>query len=311
MTDLPEGAKFEAVARKIDPGGRLVRVWDLKGGVSARTTALEIALGSGGTRRVIVRQPGPVDRQQNPNAAADEFRLLPGLLSVGIPVSRPCLLDSSGEIFLFPYLVLEYVEGATEFAPSNLDDFLAQFVLNLCRIHALDGSTLDLSFLPGQEELLAEKFSRRPARVDDSLEEGRIRAVMEAVWPLPARNRTVLLHGDYWPGNILWQDGRLKAVIDWSDAWVGDPLSDLASSRLEILWAFGLDAMQDFTKRYQALMGLDCTHLPYWDLYAALRPAFKIAEWAGDPWVEKKMRDGHRVFVAQAFEKVAGLRAGR
>ena len=28
-------------------------------------------------------------------------------------------------------------------------------------------------------------------------------------------NRPVLLHGDFWPGNILWRDGRLVAVIDW------------------------------------------------------------------------------------------------
>src|SRR5438067_5191571 len=30
-----------------------------------------------------------------------------------------------------------------------------------------------------------------------------------------ARNERVLLHGDFWPGDTLWRDGRLVAVIDW------------------------------------------------------------------------------------------------
>ena len=49
---------------------------------------------------------------------------------------------------------------------------------------------------------------------------------------------------------------------------------------------------------------LDFTNLPYWDLCAALRPAFKIAEWAGDAATEAKMRQGHKLFVIQAFEKL-------
>ena len=32
-----------------------------------------------------------------------------------------------------------------------------------------------------------------------------------------------LLHGDYWPGNVLWQQGRLAAVLDWEDAALGGP----------------------------------------------------------------------------------------
>lgn len=135
---------------------------------------------------------------------------------------------------------------------------------------------------------------------------------MEPVWPLSQTNEPVLLHGDHWPGNILWRDGRIAAVIDWEDAALGDPLDDVAISRLEILWAFGIEAMQDFTARYRAMTAVDFVNLPYWDLYAALRPASKIAEWAeGWPeWgrtdiTEATMREGHRRFIAQAVEKLS------
>jgi hypothetical protein len=49
---------------------------------------------------------------------------------------------------------------------------------------------------------------------------------------------------------------------------------------------------------------IDFTHLPYWDLCAALRPTSKIAEWAAASGIsEKTMREGHRWFITQAFEK--------
>lgn len=45
----------------------------------------------------------------------------------------------------------------------------------------------------------------------------------------------------------MWRDGQLAAVIDWEDAQLGDPLADVANARLEILWAFGIEAMLRFS----------------------------------------------------------------
>jgi aminoglycoside phosphotransferase (APT) family kinase protein len=147
----------------------------------------------------------------------------------------------------------------------------------------------------------------RPATLDESLNEGRIRDALEAAWPFPQRNTSVLLHGDFWPGNILWKDGQLVAIIDWEDAALGDPLADLANTRLEILWAFGIDAMQSFTHHYQSMTSIDFSNLPYWDLCAALRPVSQIATWGLDDITEKNMREGHRWFITQAFDKLAAL----
>jgi aminoglycoside phosphotransferase (APT) family kinase protein len=254
---------------------------------------------------MIVRQHGEVDLNHNPHIAADEFKLLQLLHSVGLATPTPYHLDQSCEIFSTPYIVIEYIEGKPEFAPSNLPDLILQFATHLSRIHHVDCSKLDLSFLPQQEKIYAEKLRERPAKVDESLDEGHIRDTLEAAWPLPQLNTSVLLHGDFWPGNILWKDGQLVAVIDWEDATLGDPLADVANSRLEILWAFGIDAMQSFTHQYQSMTIFDFTLLPYWDLCAALRPAFKIAEWAADDSAEKTMREGHRWFITQAFEKLS------
>jgi aminoglycoside phosphotransferase (APT) family kinase protein len=130
--------------------------------------------------------------------------------------------------------------------------------------------------------------------------------VLEAAWPLPRHNEPVLLHGDFWPGNILWRNGRIVAVIDWEDAAIGDPLADLANSRLEILWAFGINAMQSFTRQYQSMTAIDFANLPYWDLCVALRRIDQIGLWGLDEMGEREMRERHRWFVEEAFERLSG-----
>jgi len=302
MIEAKENKKFEQVAKRIDPQGKLLRTWGLEGGVSAQVTALEVELADGQRQKMIVRQHGERDLKSNPQIAADEFKLLQGLQSVGLPTPRPYYFDQSGEIFSTPYIVIEYIEGETDFAPAHLANFILQFSVHLSRIHEIDGSRLDLSFLPRQENIYDKKLGERPAKVDESLDEGRIRDVLEAAWPFPQRNTAVLLHGDYWPGNILWRDGQLAAIIDWEDAKFGDPLADVANSRMELLWALGIDAMQRFTLQYQSLSSINFSNLPYWDLCAALRPAFQIAMWAGNASTEKIMRERHRWFINQAFE---------
>jgi aminoglycoside phosphotransferase (APT) family kinase protein len=305
MAEARDDGKFKRLIHKFDPQSKLLRTWELNGGVSAQVTALEIFRPGGLTKRMVVRRHGDVDFKRNPHVAADEFKLLTILRSAGLPTPAPYFLDESGDLFTRPCIVVEYIEGEPEFAPTDLTDLLIQLATHLSGIHNLDCSNLDLSFLPQQEKIYAEKFRERPARVDESLDEGRIRDTLESAWPWPRRNEYALLHGDYWPGNILWRDGRLAGIIDWEDAQWGDPLADLANTRLELLWAFGIEAMHSFTGHYEALTTIDFADLPYWDLCAALRPAFRIAEWAGDETAEKRMRERHKLFIAQAFEKLS------
>ncbi len=295
---------FACVAQKIDPQGRLVRTWQLEGGVSARVTGLEIERADGTRRKVLVRQHGEVDRAQNPQVATAEFKLLQALRAEGLAVPEPLYLEQPGEIFPTPFIVVEYIEGRTEFAPADLSAYISQLASYLARLHRIDCSRLDLPFLPRQEERYGKKLRERPARLDESLDEGRIRETL-AVWPPVQHNPTAILHGDFWPGNVLWREGELAAVVDWEDAAMGDPLADLGNSRLEILWAFGIDAMLDFTRRYLTLNPIDLTNLPYWDLCAALRPAFQIDNWAADARAAENMRQLHHWLITQAFDTIS------
>lgn len=295
---------FQTLIRSLDPQAADIRMRPLTGGVSAQVSAVSYTSAGGEQFTVVVRQHGAADVAHNPHIARDEFTLLRLLKAAGVPVPAPYLADESGTVLPTPYIVTEFITGETLLGSHDPQPLVTQAALHLARLHRIAWPLHELAFLPTPPQLDAGRFSQPPAALDDSIQERQIRAVLESVWPLTARNRAALLHGDYWPGNWLWRDGQLISILDWEDAHTGDPLEDLANSRLEILWAFGVDAMHQFTSAYRHENALDDAHLPYWDLSAALRPAFKLSAWAANAAAERLMRDRHAFFVQQAIASI-------
>lgn len=297
--------RFERLVNRLDSEAKLLYMSEMNGGVSAHVTMLAIELPDGQTNKLLVRRHGRADLSRNPDVAEAEFRLLQILSASGLPTPAPYSWDKSGEIFSTPYIVMEFIDGEPNHTPASMSNYVKQLALLLTAIHNIDASSHTLSFLPKQADKYADLLKRRPASPDESLDERRIRDTLEAAWPMADGNEERLLHGDFWPGNTLWKDDELVAIIDWEDAAMGDPLADVANARLEMLWAFGWDAMEQFTRQYRSHMpAVDFTNLPSWDLCAALRPAGKMSTWGLDANTEKTMRERHNLFVKQACELI-------
>lgn len=300
MTDSGLRSPLERLVTRIEPAWRLQRAWPITGGVSAQVTGIEVARTGLDPVKLIVRQHGAVDLAHNPHIARDEYRLLELALARGLSVPRPYHVDDTCDLFPSPIIVVELIEGETDFEPLDRPRYLSQMAAELARIHAVRDSA-ELSFLPPR----GRGFGARPAVLDVSMGEGRIRDALEARWPIAQANPSVLLHGDYWPGNLLWQDGSLAAVIDWEDAARGDPLSDLAIARIELLFFLDDAAMHEFTRLYRADTAIDIGNLPYWDLCAALRYCGKLQSWGLDGEQELRMRERHAWFVDRAIDALA------
>jgi aminoglycoside phosphotransferase (APT) family kinase protein len=304
ITDVTaDTAAFREVLARVDGGLRLVSSCDLAGGVSAQVTALEAVSSAGLATKLVIRQYGARDRQNDPQIAAHEYHLLRLLHGAGLRVPRPVLADESGAVLPGPYLVIEYVDGHAMIDPAQAvlprAAVISQLASELARIH---DAALPLGDLPHLADMTSHATSRireRPTVPDESLSEPAVRAELERIWPPPVVNEPVLLHGDYWPGNTLWHDGALVAVIDWENAATGDPVSDLGNARMEMCIGYGAAAATEFARQYQALRPTaDLTTLPHWDLYAALRHAGRMGTW-GLPATElARLRAGHRTFVA-------------
>ncbi|MEO1062933.1 MAG: aminoglycoside phosphotransferase family protein [Actinomycetota bacterium] len=284
------GAELERAVAAIEPGGRLVEVRELTGGVSATVLALDVESPSGSTRRVVFRQHGGREfKGEASEAAIKEHGLLAALHRLGHAVPAPHHLDASGAT-TDPYLVVEWIDGSTEVSADDLPDALDQMARFLVGLHRVDAGSVRV---PGLTEVEDPTDAIVPFVPPTAAGES-IRAVLAGRPPTGNPGRSVL-HGDYWPGNVMWRDGRLVAVIDWEDAAIGDPMADLATARVELLCGYGADAMERFTARYLELATEDdtapvTTDLPLWEAYASASALATMAAWGLAPSEERHRR---------------------
>lgn len=284
---------FERLVQEIARGARLIQVQVMTGGVSAAVHLLEYETTDGSIARCVVRRHSDSERRHHPHIAADEYRLLTLLYAEGLPVARPLAVVGID-------LLLSWIDGSNDYVRLDWPQAVDQMAALLVRIHLLSGVTERFDFLPDQFERVRSLF-------DVAVPDATTARLKRALRHLRPRNSAHLLHGDYWPGNTLWQGQALAAVIDWEDAALGDPLSDLANARLEMLWAYGPDAVQRFTDQYHSHMPqLDYSLLPYWDCWVALRPLTAISGWGLSADDEARMRDQLGWFSSQALS-AAGL----
>ncbi len=202
------------------------------------------------------------------------------LSALGFPVPPVVAAAVSGADLGRPYLVLDFVEGEASEEPHVAYEAGSWFR----RLHADE--------LPGWGPLVPDSDASAHGRydtprqavmaelagvpdlvgagvLDPSLADAatalvRVDALLEPAAP------GVLLHHDLKPAHLFGHsDGariRLSSVIDWGDAWVGDPLADLArlsmsgpSVTAAFLDGYGLEAtaeVQDTLARHRLLWNL-------------------------------------------------------
>ena len=299
----PDNTELGRVVRAFQPDARLQSHWPLPGGVSAQMVALEIAA-PGARQRTVVFRRHERDLTRRPALVSREFRLLELLYDLDVaelPVPEPLLLDATGELLGTPYMLQAFLPGETDFDPVHPAGLIEKAAAGLQALHAIDVQVGKFDFLERRQPAMtsADRSKGLPLQLS-------IFDMLEPHWPSPTANRQVLNHGDYWPGNLLWLNGRLSGIVDWEDASLADPLDDLANARLEFLWAYGVDAMMAFTEHYLRYTEVVSTDLPCWDLHAALRAMGAISGWGLEAAKAAKMATELEWFVTQAGAKLDG-----
>lgn len=288
MTTNPEDIVSDALIDALAPGVKAARVTRLLGGVSAQSLALALTRGDDTVERLVVRHR-PASSAWGSRSTAQEYALLAALQSSRIPVPRPRLMWSDET------MVMAWVEGTSEL-PRHGPSVMAEM---LALVHAQRGMAL---------EGLAEREDPTPV-LERYLADVGLGSAAQALPPFGAGERC-LLHGDYWPGNLLWRDGELVAVLDWEDAAVGDPLSDVACARAELEVAAGRQAAATFTERYLAATGRDAQRLVWWDVYVSTTALDSMDLWGLPAEVLEARRGATLAFRDRALAALRRLHGG-
>ena len=277
---LPEGTLSTVVATHI-PGANFLQVSPLSGGVSADVYRLEIATGDGAPRSVVLRVHGPT---HNGHPAALEFDVLRAVTGLGICAPRPLALDESLAHIPHPFLILDHIDGETAPPTSSEDSRIVTMAEALAHIHALPIASLPT--LPKRNDPIPEILDYLPP---DGEFDG-LRQRLSKMDNMGYGGSAALLHGDFWPGNLLWKDQHLVGILDWEDCACGDPLSDVACTALELRYVAGPDGAERFLHAYNSLRPFERGRLALWQIYVAAAAHRFMGAWGLEANREAHMR---------------------
>ena len=212
-----------------------------------------------------------------------EFKTLAWLQSSGAAVPKPLYLDESGARFGSPAIVTSFIPGehirrATDH-PSDLLAWVREVEATLAKIHSVPWNATAKDFLLACDPNLLW-FLRSgvvpdymKAHPDGTLAWEAVRDLLPHREPVPA----AFIHTDYYPGNLLWDQGRITAVLDWEEASFGDPGADVAYCRMDMFLTGMHQAADEFLRIYETETGRPVANLGFWEFAAAARPMFHPA----------------------------------
>lgn len=213
-----------------EPGVRVHDFRIMEDGHAGLTYGFAVADATGERCYVLKVAPRGVRRSGN----TDVFRqapLLRALHRAGLPVPDVPFASDKDDELGSPYIVMERLPGRTfviwepdpSFLAAETDLVWSQTAQALASIHAFDRRThlADWNHHAALDEQIGF-WSRILDKADEAGWKRRGAALAAALAASPSETGPIgLTHGDYQPGNVLFEDGRLTGIIDWELACIG------------------------------------------------------------------------------------------
>lgn len=288
---LPSPGALEEVRRLAGSSAAVLGAERLEGGQHADTWRVDT---ENPATSVVVRQfpvgdPAPLHEQR-------VLRALDGLGGLA-----PVLLggDLDGRWSKYPTSLVSRLDGEPDITPADPRGWARELGRGLAAVHAVP--TERLGELPSV-------FDRSGAS-EETLG-GPLAAEVRSRWSEVVASPEVLTHCDYWSGNVVWRDGKLTGIVDWSAGSRGPRGFDLGWCRLDLVLLFDERIADDFLAAYEEGVGQAVADIRLWDCWAAARSEDGVGSWApnyqplGRPDLdEDELRRRHARWTARLRER--------
>lgn len=264
----PSADGLAAMCEVVQPGGTVTRVRRIGGGLSGSTHAIDIRARDGELRRLVLKRYRAGDAN-----IEREWHGLWAATALDVPSPEPVALDADGSWFGASALVMSRLPGRSEVNQLHADRFLAQSAAALARIHRAPADpTLNVTIGPQPAHIWASPS--RPAR------NAMLRRAHQTVERLcDIESEAVLIHGDFYSGNLVWSRGRLTGVVDWRSIGRGPREWDLANARTDLVILSGWRAADRMRRYYETEAARPVRVLPAWDLYCGVMGIENYRAW--------------------------------
>jgi aminoglycoside phosphotransferase (APT) family kinase protein len=257
---LPSTGALDRVRRLAGSSAVILHVARLEGGQHADTWRVDTG---NPTSSVILRQFPIADP-----AARREQRVLRALDGLGGLAPVPLGGDSGCRASERPTSLISWLDGESDITPSDPETWASELGRALALVHAVPG------------DRLAELPSVLDGRGSQAELHGPLAAEVRSRWSRIVGSPEVLTHCDYWSGNVVWRDGRLTGIVDWSGGARGPRGYDLGWCRLDLVLLFDERIAGVFLAAYEAAVGQALGDVALWDNWAAARSHDAVETWA-------------------------------
>jgi len=250
---------------------------------------------------VIKQQPRNTPPDYN---LAMQFNTIRCLYDSDVPVPKVYWLEEDSSVLGTPFFIMGKVEGEIldpqapgqqphgllyEASPERRTPLWNRALEVIVKINTLDWKTLGLSFL-GVSEQGINALDRQIDFYESHLRWAKVEPMsfFNRVFTWLRSNRyepkyISLCWGDARPGNLMYRDDKVAAVLDWDMAHIGPPESDLAwfltldwltseeCAGLRVPRWEGLPESKETITFYENMMGRNLDNFFYHEVFAMLR----------------------------------------
>ncbi len=287
---LPSAGALEEVRRLAGSSAVILNVARLEGGQHADSWRVDT---DNPAFRVVVREFPMADP-----AACHEQHVLRTLDGLG--GLAPVLLggDLHGRWSEHPTSLISWLDGEPDITPSEPEPWARELGRALALVHAVSSDRV--ADLPSV-------FDRRGAQAELN---GPLAPEVRGRWSQIIGSPDVLTHCDYWSGNVVWRDGRLTGIVDWSGAARGPRGFDVGWCRLDLVLLFDERIADVFLVAYEAAIGQTLGDAVLCDGWAIAR-SYDIVETWGPNYAplgrgdlnEHELRQRHSLWTTRLLEQ--------
>ncbi len=257
---LPAPHALAEVRRLAGPSAVISGVARLQGGQHANTWRVDT---ENPALRLVVRQFPTGDP-----AAAREQQVLRTLGRLGGLAPMPLGGDVNAHRATCPTSLISWVDGEADITPIDPEPWARELGRALAVVHA--AASRRLAAFPS----VFDHAGGSQAALNGPLA-GQVRSR----WLHVTGSPEVLTHCDYWSGNVVWRDGQLTGIVDWSGAARGPRGFDLGWCRLDLVLLFDERIADVCRGAYEAAIGRPVGDTLLWDSWAVARSHDNVESW--------------------------------
>lgn len=217
----------------------------------------------------------PSDAEYAPSVEKEQYWLpkLGDLLP--LPIPKPLALGIPTEEYPWHWSVYQWLDGET--ASKGQINHLSQFATDLAQFlsafQKIDATNGPHNFYRGSGLLSMYDIEARQAiaLLDDQIDTKVATKIWDVALSSTWKNAPVWFHGDVAVGNMLVQNGKLSAIIDFGSIGVGDPACDLA-----IAWTLFKEESRKIFRTHLSLDDATWERGRGWALWKALIVCAKL-----------------------------------